>query len=304
MSRRAWTPLLALFAMLLAVRAEAVGFRDYQQGRSYDIHEVTEPTVRKVAKAVAYFGVGTGFIVSPDGWVLTNHHIFKMFGTFGTIQLGYVAGQRVRELDVDLVVQDRSRDMALYRIRGRHRLPYVPIRPSVPLRGEEVFVVGHPKNRPQRVSMGRVIATRVTVTGKVSIEHTAFTEAGSSGSPVCDQDGNALALHWGWDAKHTSHGQLLAIGMNRIVEHIPPVRRIATRWGSRAAGRVVAGGGPRRFRTPPGVPAPWDRKTWARPTAGSGAGSHEVREGLNDRPDDRRGAGGGGLPVGTAGSPY
>jgi len=190
-------------------------------------------------------------VISPDGYFVTNYHVSCGDGTCRPRERVYLewnqAGHHGR-LDGRLVSSDPRLDYALYKADAQG-LPYLRLRTStsrVPA-GTAVAAVGHPESQRLRVSFGRVLADGLVIEGKPSIEYSAQTWWGSSGSPIVDRSGRAVALHWGWDAQGRSHGRLLGIPVSALVREVPRIAEIARRHGARtgsAPADTTAGAGP------------------------------------------------------------
>lgn len=192
--------------------ARAAGFSDYQLGEFYPLAEVDEAVVHEASAALVRFPNATGFIVDPDGLILTNHHVYESFGERGTVWRRWIGDGSEQALTIELVRKDPSHDVALYRVLGEHGpLPFIALRETAVVRGERVFVLGHPSGDPLRASFGKVLADGLTIAGRPSIEYSAQTWWGSSGSPVLDSQGRAVAIHWGWDSKGSSNGRLTGV---------------------------------------------------------------------------------------------
>src|SRR5688572_2427032 len=81
---------------------------------------------------------GTGFIVSPDGYILTNNHVVEG-ADFITVTL-----YDKRSLSARVIGLDPTTDVALIKIEGK-QLPYVPLGDSDKARvGEWVLAIGNP----------------------------------------------------------------------------------------------------------------------------------------------------------------
>jgi len=209
--------------------ASAVGWSDYELGTFYRMSDVEEPVVARAAPAVVYFSGATGFIVSPEGHILTNHHVYESFGNAGTVRRHRVDGSRGRRLRVKLVTQNRKFDVALYKavVPAGTALPWLPMRTSPPRVGEDVFVLGHPDSKPLRASFGRVLAKDIVIGGRPSVEYSAQTWWGSSGSPVIDRQGRVFAIHWGWDSDGLSNGRLTGVPFHLITRALPAIAAVA-----------------------------------------------------------------------------
>jgi hypothetical protein len=230
------TGALALASVVsLATPAPAVDWSSYRLGDFYDISQASDPVVRAAGHATVFFGNATGFVISPEGHVLTNHHVYESFGNGGTVYVEWTGGNSYRRsLQLSLVARSSTYDVAIYKANVSN-IPYLKIDARPARVGEDVFVVGHPNTRSLEVSFGKVLATGLTIAGRPSIEYSAQTWWGSSGSPVCDRAGNALAIHWGWDANGQSNGRLTGVPFNLIVRAVPQIAQVYQRYGVGAA---------------------------------------------------------------------
>lgn len=176
------------------------------------------------ARAVVSFRGASGFVVSPDGWILTNHHVAESFGAAGEVTLERRTGGANRRLTVRLIMKDRRHDVALYRTDTRG-LPHLPVRAAPARVGEPVFLLGHPYSHPLEASFGKILATGIEIGGRPSVEYSAQTWWGSSGSPVLDRQGLVVAIHWGWDSTGVSNGRLTGVPLDLIQRKLPRIAR-------------------------------------------------------------------------------
>ena len=202
--------------------AAAEGFSDYELGDFYPLASIEDEVVHELSEAVVRFPTATGFIVSSDGLIMTNHHVYESFGASGTVWRRWVGDGSEQALGIELLCKDRAHDVALYRVtagldRGE-ALPYIELRSSPARVGEQVFVLGHPDGDPLRASFGTVLATDLHISGRPSIEYSAQTWWGSSGSPVLDRQGRLLAIHWGWDSQGLSNGRLTGVPTTEFMQ--------------------------------------------------------------------------------------
>ena len=97
-------------------------------------------------------GLGSGVIVSPDGYILTNNHVVE-----GADELN-VALPDDREFKAKVIGTDPKTDIAIIKIDAQN-LPTVTLADSDKLRvGDIVFAIGNPLNVGQTVTMGIVSA--------------------------------------------------------------------------------------------------------------------------------------------------
>jgi S1-C subfamily serine protease len=134
---------------------------------------------------------GSGVIVSPDGYVLTNHHVLGERVTEVTIILG---DQRERE--AQLVGADPLTDLAVLKIDGRN-LPTIPWGDSSQLRiAEWVLAIGNPYQLGQTVTLGIVSAVgRSFGRNEDFIQTDAAINPGNSGGALVNGRGELVGIN-------------------------------------------------------------------------------------------------------------
>lgn len=140
-------------------------------------------------------GSGSGFIVTADGYAVTNSHVVG-----GRTQLTAEThdGDRV---DADVIGDDPATDIALLRLAGRD-LPSVSIGDSAVLAvGQLVIAMGSPLGLQSTVSTGIVSATGRSMrsqTGRMIesvIQHSAPINPGNSGGPLLNSRGQVIGVN-------------------------------------------------------------------------------------------------------------
>lgn len=138
---------------------------------------------------------GSGFLISADGLVVTNHHVIE-----GATRLDVVLADET--FPAEIVGTDPATDLALLAIESDRDLPYLQLGDSDALRvGDWVMVVGNPLNLDLTVTSGVVSATgrSIGISGNdAGLENFIQTEApinfGNSGGPVVDMRGRVVAI--------------------------------------------------------------------------------------------------------------
>jgi serine protease Do/serine protease DegQ len=141
-------------------------------------------------------GLGSGVIVSPDGYILTNNHVVE-----GADELK-VSLTDDREFIAKVIGADPKTDIAVIKIEGE-RLPIVTLADSDNIRvGDIVFAVGNPLAVGQTVTMGIVSAKgrSVGILDEVAgyesfIQTDAAINMGNSGGALVDAKGRLVGIN-------------------------------------------------------------------------------------------------------------
>ncbi len=136
-------------------------------------------------------GQGSGFIISSDGYLLTNNHVVASGGDI-TVRL-----HDRREFKAELIGSDERTDVALLKVDADD-LPAAKLGNSEKLRvGEWVFAIGSPFNFEYSVTAGIVSALgRSSVGAYVPfIQSDVAINPGNSGGPLFDLDGRVVGIN-------------------------------------------------------------------------------------------------------------
>lgn len=144
-------------------------------------------------------GVGSGFIVSADGYILTNHHVVD-----GADELN-VQLEDGRRLPAEIIGSDPQTDVAVIKIDAEN-LPHAVLGDSEQLRvGDVVFALGNPLDVGQTVTMGivsaksRALGILNRTSGGPGYEDFIQTDAainlGNSGGPLVDAVGRVVGIN-------------------------------------------------------------------------------------------------------------
>lgn len=131
--------------------------------------------------------LGSGFIVSADGYILTNHHVVD---DVGPIEVESATGDAFL---AKVIQQDETADLALLKISS-NGLPFLKLAPLEAARiGEEVFALGSPSGLEGSASRGIVSARRRLESVRV-VQVDAAINPGNSGGPIVLSDGRVVAI--------------------------------------------------------------------------------------------------------------
>jgi S1-C subfamily serine protease len=141
-------------------------------------------------------GTGSGFIISPDGRIITNHHVV-MGGQQLTVTLADKKQYKAKVLGVD-----RKNDLAIVKIEPRDRLPVLKLGDSDPLQvGQKVLAIGNPFGLEGTLttgvvsSLGRSISDENGRALEGMIQTDAAINPGNSGGPLLDSRGNVIGIN-------------------------------------------------------------------------------------------------------------
>jgi serine protease Do len=160
--------------------------------------------VGRVAEAVVQvrtpIGLGSGFIIDPSGYVLTNEHVVagEYAITVTLFNRGKTDLERVTYNKVRIVALDAKLDLALLKIEDANGavLPTVPLGDSNTLvEGQTVFAIGSPLGLDRTVSQGIISTRNRPMEGQLYIQTTTQINPGNSGGPLFNLRGEVIGVN-------------------------------------------------------------------------------------------------------------
>jgi serine protease Do len=138
-------------------------------------------------------GTGTGFLIDPDGLILTNHHVIE-----GAERLTVKLADG-RSLRAELIGSDPDTDIALIKVSGDGPFPHAVLGDSSKLRvGEWVCAIGNPLAYEHTVTVG-VISFLGRKLFDASLDNYIQTDAaisfGNSGGPLINSRGQVIGIN-------------------------------------------------------------------------------------------------------------
>ena len=194
---------LALVGCALMPAAQAKDALDELQARIIRVSERVTPSVVHIEAAVKLNNrrnlvTGSGFLMDPNGVVVTNEHVVERAEKVSVI----VPGRPGRYL-AKVVGMDKQTDLAVLKIsprEGEERFPVAKLGDSDRLRvGEWVIAIGNPYGLDGTVSLGIISAKgrdlRTDNLLNDFIQTDAMIDRGSSGGPLINLQGEVLGIN-------------------------------------------------------------------------------------------------------------
>jgi serine protease Do len=144
-------------------------------------------------------GLGSGFIIHPDGYAMTNAHVIQgetkiKCTVFEQRELDF----RRREIqDVEIIAVNNALDLALIKIKHPDNKPFptVYVQGAEELQaGQEVFAIGAPLGLERTLSQGVIATTQRNFEGMTYIQTTAQINPGNSGGPLFNTKGEVIGV--------------------------------------------------------------------------------------------------------------
>jgi len=168
-----------------------------------DLFARTSPAVCRIDVMNAAYkkrSQGSGFLVSPDGLVVTNHHVIHT-GLRGLARFGNDKTYPVSAI----LAEDKEKDLAVVRIDGMN-LPYLEVLPrgEEPKVGSRAFAIGTPVGYDNTFSEGLVSGLREQEHRSV-VQTSAPISSGSSGGPLLDARGRVIGVNTFVQVERSGH---------------------------------------------------------------------------------------------------
>ena len=169
-----------------AGQSTALGLRQPLRQTPADITEHATPAIVTVRAGDA---LGTGFLVRPNGWVVTNFHVVRDARDVTIVLANH------REFPVvEIVNASRLHDLVILRIEARD-LPVLALGNSDRVRpGDSVLAIGHPLGFEDTVSNGLISAVRDVQEDLRVLQISAPIAPGSSGGPLFNERGEVIGV--------------------------------------------------------------------------------------------------------------
>jgi len=181
--------------------------------------------------------LGSGVIVSPDGYILTNHHVVE---AADQIEVALADGRKTK---AHVIGSDPETDLAVIKVELPGKLPAITFgHPEQAQVGDMVLAIGNPFGVGQTVTMGIISALKRNHLGLNTFESFIQTDAainpGNSGGALVDVSGNLIGIN---SAIYSPNGGSLGIGFAIPASIVKKTMEQIIQSGSVTRGWIGAG---------------------------------------------------------------
>ncbi|HYK83305.1 MAG TPA: FHA domain-containing protein [Gemmatimonadales bacterium] len=202
--------------------------------RAADFATIAQQNQGAVGLITASFGRdyynGTGFVLTPDGYMLTNWHVVADSQHARADTLWVIMADQSQAHYADIIALSQERDLALVKVRGYAgpAIAAIDWAGTQARQGEPAALIGYPagagfahlRTAVVRTSMTAGIISRTT---EDVIQFDGITIGGSSGSPMFNANGQVIAIHHAGLAQ--SPGFALAVPIKHAAAILPVALR-------------------------------------------------------------------------------
>ncbi len=175
-------------------------YREKANGLSRGLKDLVDELGEAVVMIRTPIGLGSGFLIHPDGYVVTNDHVVAGERKISITQFSQ-SGEELLKKNFDnvrIVATGGNLDLALLKIEGQGAsgFPVVPLGRSIELnQGERVFAIGSPLGLERSVSEGIVSLRNRIISDRIHIQTTAEISPGNSGGPLFNYRGEVVGVN-------------------------------------------------------------------------------------------------------------
>ena len=168
--------------------------------RAAPLRDLVDDLGKAVVMIRTPVGLGSGFLIHPDGYVVTNDHVVAGERMISITQFSQ-SGEELLKKNFDnvrIVATGGNLDLALLKIEGQETtsFPIVPLGESIELnQGDRVFAIGSPLGLERSVSEGIVSLRNRIISDRIHIQTTAEISPGNSGGPLFNYRGEVVGVN-------------------------------------------------------------------------------------------------------------
>jgi hypothetical protein len=151
--------------------------------------EIAERSTPAIVSVHTKAGLGTGFVMREDGWIVTNLHVVA-----GHDEVMVLLSDGTRFPVIEVVNASPQHDLVILRVKA-DKLPVLTLGDSDSVRpGDPIVAIGHPLGLEDTISNGLVSAIRKVQQNLVVLQISAPIAPGSSGGPLFNERGEVIGV--------------------------------------------------------------------------------------------------------------
>ena len=206
--------------------AHSAGFTT-EENNNIEIYKLARPATANITSVIYredfFFqvypqeGTGSGFVVKPDGLILTNNHVVT-----GSQQLTVTLAGDKKQYKARVLGTDPRNDLALVKIQADHQLQFLKLGDSDGLQvGQKVLAIGNPFGLGGTLTtgvvsfLGRTLQPQEGHRLEDMIQTDAAINPGNSGGPLLDSHGAVIGINTAIYGQQGNIGIGFALPINR-----------------------------------------------------------------------------------------
>ena len=172
---------------------------NFAVSRPASIENLVERYENGVVQIKTPSGSGSGFVISDEGHILTNCHVIENETeiTVTIFEKNKYEFNQIKLENIKIIALNPFYDLALLKIEDKLKKPIVKCffaKTSHAKKGESVFAIGNPYGLTRSISQGIISDSERYVGGLIYIQTTAPINAGNSGGPLFNMNGEVIGV--------------------------------------------------------------------------------------------------------------
>jgi len=170
-----------------------------QNAPAHNVQDLVKQLGQAVVQVRTPGGLGSGFFVNADGYLITNFHVIEGETEISVEVYSQVNGQLDRETykQVRIIAINKFHDLALLHIEDKNtpKFKYVTLGSSDALNvGDSVFAIGSPLGLERTMTEGILSTKTRELEGELYLQTTAQINPGNSGGPLFNLSGEVVGV--------------------------------------------------------------------------------------------------------------
>ncbi len=164
-----------------------------------DVQDLVKQIGEAVVQVSTPEGLGSGFFINPDGYLITNFHVIEGETEISVEVYHQTDGQLARDTykQVRIVAINKFHDLALLHIEDKNapKFKFVTLGSADALNvGDPVFAIGSPLGLERTVTQGIISTKTRELEGELYLQTTAQINPGNSGGPLFNMAGEVVGV--------------------------------------------------------------------------------------------------------------